>query len=160
MTILKAGSGFVKLIFLPMLFCSPYPCYFAHHFYLNYTIIYKCYDALRPIAAHKAIWLYYSTNFLPPQTYLLMLQTRNSRFQNYKLLIQNLRTFDIKHTNYQSFLLQTTTDSKITNYQSFLLQTPYSNITNYQSFLLALTRSKDRRWCWEKREDSLSLNCR
>ena len=24
--------------------------------------------------AHKTIWLYYSINFLPPQTYLLMLQ--------------------------------------------------------------------------------------
>ena len=83
--------------------------------------------------AHKTIWLYYSINFLPPQTYLLMLQTPDSKITNYwyktyEVLMENLRTIDTKPTNYQSFLLQT----------------PDSNITNYQSFLLAL-RSKDRR---------------
>ena len=49
--------------------------------------------------AHKTIWLYYSTNFLPQQTYLLMLQTLDSKitnywYKNYKQLIQNLRTID------------------------------------------------------------------
>ena len=55
--------------------------------------------------AHKTIWLYYSINFFPPQTYLLMLQTPNSKITNYwyktyELLIQNLRTIDTNLTNY------------------------------------------------------------
>ena len=118
MTILIAGSGCAKLIFLPRQFCAPF--LFTLHYYCTY--------------AHKTIWLYYSTYFLPPQTYLLMLQSTNSRFQNYELLIQNLRTFDTKPMNYQSFLLQIA-DFKITNYQSFLIQTPDSNITNYLPIL-------------------------
>ena len=116
-------------------FCAPF--LFTLHYYLR--MLWCTY-------AYKTIWLYYSIKFLSSQTYLLMLQTPYSKitnywFKTYELLIQNLRTFDTKPTNYQSFLIQT----------------PDSNITNYQSFLLALTRSKDRRWCWEK--DSPSLNC-
>ena len=34
---------------LPSRFCAPYPVDFAHHFYLYFTIIYACYDALMPI---------------------------------------------------------------------------------------------------------------
>ena len=49
MTILTAGSGCAKLSFLPMRFCAPYPGDFAFHFYLHFTIIYACYDALMPI---------------------------------------------------------------------------------------------------------------
>ena len=48
---------------------------------------------------------YYSTNFLPPQAYLLVLQTLDSKITNYwyktsELLIQNLQTVDTKLTNY------------------------------------------------------------
>ena len=81
MMILTAGSGCAKLIFLPMRFCAPYPVNFAHHFYLHFTIIYACYDALMPIKLFD--YSYYSINFLPPQTYLLMLQTPNSKITNY-----------------------------------------------------------------------------
>ena len=130
---------------LPRRFCAPF--LFTLHYYLR--MLWWTY-------AHKSIWLYYSINFLPPQTYLATHVT-NSRFQNYEQLIQNLWTFDTKPTNYQSFLLQTA-DFKITNYQSFLIQSQFQILqTSYQSFLLVLTRSKDCRWCWEK--DSLSLNC-
>ena len=157
MTILTAGSGCAKLIFLPMRFCAPYPVDFAHHFYLHFTIIYACYDALMPIKLFD--YTIQLTFFLHKPTYsccklqipkLRTIDTKltNYWYKTYELLIQNWRTFDTKPTNYQSFLLQTA-DFKITNYQSFLIQTPDSNITNYQSFLLALTRSKDRRWCWE-----------
>ena len=77
--------------------------------------------------AHKTIWLYYSINFLPPQTYLLMLQTPNSKITNYwyktyELLIQNLRTIDTNLTNYwyktYELLIQNlrTIDTKLTNY--------------------------------------------
>ena len=81
MKILSARSGCAKLIFLPMRFCTPYPVDFAHHFYLHFTIIYACYDALMPIKLFD--YSYYSINFLPPQTYLLMLQTPNSKITNY-----------------------------------------------------------------------------
>ena len=166
MTILTAGSGCAKLIFLPMRFCASYPVDFAHHFYLHFTIIYACYDALMliklfdyaiqlPFFLHKPTYSCYKLQI--PKLRTIDTKLTNYWYKTYELLIQNLRTFDTKPTNYQSFLLQTA-DFKITNYQSFLIQTPDSNITNYQSFLLALTRSKDRRWCWEK--DSLSLNCR
>ena len=87
---------------------------------------------------HETIWLYYSTNFLPPQTYLLMLQNTNSRFQNYELaidtkltkywyktyevLIQNLRSIDTKLTKYwyktYKVLIQNlqSIDTKLTKY--------------------------------------------
>ena len=52
MTILTAGSGCAKLIFLPMQFCAPYPGDYARHFYLHFTIIYARYDALMPINLH------------------------------------------------------------------------------------------------------------
>ena len=139
---------------LPSRFCAPF--LFTFHYYLR--MLWCTY-------AHKTIWLYYSINFLPPQTYLLMLQTPNSKITNYwyktyELLIQNLRTIDSYKT--YELLIQNlqTFDTKPTNYQSFLLQTADFKITNNQSFLLALTRSKDRRWCWEKDKDNLSLNCR
>ena len=105
MTILTAGSGCAKLIFLPMRFCARQrtlpsrfcaPFLFTFHYYLR--MLWCTY-------AHKTIWLYYSINFLPPQTYLLILQTPNSIITNYwyktyELLIQNLRTIDTKLTNY------------------------------------------------------------
>ena len=80
MTILTAGSGCAKLIFLPMRFCAPYPGNFALHFYLHFTIIYACYDALMPI---KLFDYTIQLTFFPPQTYLLMLQTPNSKITNY-----------------------------------------------------------------------------
>ena len=49
---------------LPSRFCAPF--LFTFHYYLR--MLWCTY-------AHKTIWLYYSINFLPPQTYLLMLQT-------------------------------------------------------------------------------------
>ena len=75
-------------------FCAPFLITF--HYYLR--MLWCTY-------AHKTIWLYYSINFLPPQTYLLMLQTPNSKITNYwyktyELLIQNLRTIDTNLTNY------------------------------------------------------------
>ena len=69
-----------------------------------------------------------------------MLQTPDS-YQNYELLIQNLRTIDTKPTNYQSFLLQTP-DSKITNYQSFLIQTLDSNITKLPILFVSVDKIK------------------
>ena len=91
-------------------FCAPFLITF--HYYLR--MLWCTY-------AHKTIWLYYSINFLPPQTYLLMLAT-NSKFQNNELLIQNLRTIDTKLTNYwyktYELLIQNlrTIDTKLTNY--------------------------------------------
>ena len=97
-------------------FCAPFLITF--HYYL--CMLWCTY-------AHKTIWLYYSINFLPPQTYLLMLQTPNSKIMNYwyktyGLLIQNLRTIDTKLTNYwyktYELLIQNlrTIDTKLTNY--------------------------------------------
>ena len=91
-------------------FCAPFLITF--HYYLR--MLWCTY-------AHKTIWLYYSINFLPPQTYLLMLGT-NSKFQNNELLIQNLRTIDTKLTNYwyktYELLIQILQiiDTKLTNY--------------------------------------------
>ena len=97
-------------------FCAPFLITF--HYYLR--MLWCTY-------AHKTIWLYYSINFLPPQTYLLMLQTPNSKITNYwyktyELLIQNLRTNDTNLTNYwyksYELLIQNlrTIDTKLTNY--------------------------------------------
>ena len=87
------------LLTLPSRFCAPF--LFTFHYYLR--MLWCTY-------AHKTIWLYYSINFLPPQTYLLMLQTPKLRtidtkltnywYKTYKLLIQNLQTIDTKLTNY------------------------------------------------------------
>ena len=87
MTILTAGSGCAKLIFLPMRFCAPYPVDFAHHFYLHFTIIYACYDALVPIKLFD--YTIQLTFFLHKPTYSC-----------YKLQIPKLRTIDTKLTNY------------------------------------------------------------
>ena len=57
---------------LPRQFCAPF--LFTFHYYLR--MLWCTY-------AHKTIWLYYSINFLPPQTYLLMLQTPDSKITNY-----------------------------------------------------------------------------
>ena len=93
---------------LPSRFCAPF--LFTFHYYLR--MLWFTY-------AHKTIWLYYSINFLPLQTYLLMLQTKipklrtidtkltNYWYKTYELLIQNLQTIDTKLTNY---------DTKLTNY--------------------------------------------
>ena len=146
MTILTAGSGCAKLIFLPMLFCAPYPVDFAHHFYLHFTIIYACYDALMPIKLYD--YTIQLTFFLHKPTYsCYKLQIPNLRtidtkltnywYKTYELLIQNLRTIDTKLTNYwyktYELLIQNlrTFDTKPTNYQSFLLQTADFKITNY-----------------------------
>ena len=83
MTILTAGSGCAKLIFLPMRFCKPYPVDFAHHFYLHFTIIYACYDALRPMPIKLFDHTIQLTFFLHKPKYLLMLQTSNSKITNY-----------------------------------------------------------------------------
>ena len=91
-------------------FCAPFLITF--HYYL--CMLWCTY-------AHKTIWLYYSINFLPPQTYLATHVT-NSKFQNNELLIQNLRTIDTKLTNYwyksYELLIQNlrTIDTKLTNY--------------------------------------------
>ena len=87
MTILTAGSGCAKLIFLPMRFCAPYPVDFAHHFYLHFTIIYACYGALMPIKLFD--YTIQLTFFLHKPTYSC-----------YKLQIPKLRTIDTKLTNY------------------------------------------------------------
>ena len=92
MTILTAGSGCAKLIFLPMRFCAPYPVDFAHHFYLHFTIIYACYDALMPIKLFD--YTIQLTFFLHKPTYSCY------KLKNYELLIQNLRTIDTKLTNF------------------------------------------------------------
>ena len=81
MTILTTGSGCAKLIFLPMRFCTPHPGDFTHHFYLHFTIIYACHDALMLIKLFD--YTIQLANFLPPQTYLLMLQTPDSKITNY-----------------------------------------------------------------------------
>ena len=81
MTILTAGSGCAKLIFLPMQFCAPYPGNFAH------TIIYACYDALMPIKLFD--YTIQLTFFLHKPTYSC-----------YKLQIPKLRTIDTKLTNF------------------------------------------------------------
>ena len=87
MTILTARSRCAKLIFLPMRFCAPYPGDFAHHFYLHFTIIYACYDALMPIKLFD--YTIQLTFFLHKPTYSC-----------YKLQIPKLRTIDTKLTNY------------------------------------------------------------
>ena len=132
---------------LPMQFCAPF--LFTLHYYLH--MLWCTY-------AHKINWLCYSTNFLPSQTYLLMLQTPDSKIMNYwyktyKLLIQNLQTtnpfgyklqiLNLRTTNpfyYKLQILNLRTTNPFcyklqilnlaTNYQSFLLQTPDSKITN------------------------------
>ena len=103
MTILTAGSGCAKLIFLPMRFCAPYPVDFAHYFYLHFTIIYAFYDALMPIKLFD--YTIQLTFFLHKPTYscyklqIPKLRTIDS-YKTYELLIQNLRTIDTKLTNY------------------------------------------------------------
>ena len=87
MTILTAGSGCAKLIFLPMRFCAPYPGDFALHFYLHFTIIYAYYDALMPIKLFD--YTIQLTFFLHKPTYSC-----------YKLQIPKLRTIDKKLMNY------------------------------------------------------------
>ena len=76
-----------KINFLPMRFCAPYPVNFAHHFYLHFTIIYACYDALMPIKLFD--YTIQLTFFLHKPTYSC-----------YKLQIPKLRTIDTKLTNY------------------------------------------------------------
>ena len=87
MMILTAGSGCAKLIFLPMRFCAPYPGDFALHFYLHFTIIYTCYNALMPIKLFD--YTIQLTFFFHKPTYSC-----------YKLQIPKLRTIDTKLTNY------------------------------------------------------------
>ena len=79
MTILTAGSGCAKLIFLPMLFCAPF--LFTFHYYL------RIYDALMPIKQFD--YTIQLTFFLHKPTYSC-----------YKLQIPKLRTIDTKLTNY------------------------------------------------------------
>ena len=55
----------------PLQFCAPF--LFTLHYYLR--MLWCTY-------AHKTIWLYYSTNILPPQTYLFMLQTPDFKIMN------------------------------------------------------------------------------
>ena len=70
-----------KIIFLPMRFCASYPGDFVRHFYLHFTIIYACYDALKPIKLFD--YTIQLTFFLHKPTYLLMLQTPDSKITNY-----------------------------------------------------------------------------
>ena len=146
MTILTAGSGCAKLIFLPMRFCAPYPVDFAHHFYLHFTIIYACYDALMPIKLfdytiqltfflHKPTYSCYKlqspklrtidtklTNYWYKTYKLLILNLRTTNPFCYKLQIPYLRTIDTKLTNYwyktYELLIQNlrTSDKKLTNF--------------------------------------------
>ena len=117
MTVFIAGSECAKLIFLPSRFCGTLSSQFCAPFLITFHYYLRM---LWCTYAHKTIWLYYSINFLPPQTYLLMLQT--PKFQNNELLIQNLRTIDTKLTNYwyksYELLIQIlrTIDTKLTNY--------------------------------------------
>ena len=110
---------------LPSRFCAPF--LFTFHYYLR--MLWCTY-------AHKTIWLYYSINFLPPQTYLAYscyklqipkLRTIDTKLTNYwyktyELLIQNLRTIDTKLTNYwhktYELLIQNlrTIDTRLTNF--------------------------------------------
>ena len=158
MTILTAGSGCTKLIFLPMRFCAPYPVDVAHHFYLHFTIIYACYDALMPIKLfdytiqltfflHKPTYSCYKLQI--PKLRTIDTKLTNYWYKTYELLIQNLRTIDTKLTNYwyktYELLIQNlrTIDTKLTNYWYktyelliLNLQTSDTKPTNYQSFLL------------------------
>ena len=155
MTILTAGSGCAKLNFLHMLFCVPYLCYFAHHFYFTLHY-YLC--MLSCTYAHKTIWLCYSTKFLPPQTYwafscyklqipkwrTIDTKLTNYLYKTYELLVQNLRAIGTKLTNYwyKTYELLTqnlkTIDAKLKNYwyktYELLvqnLQTIGTKLTNY-----------------------------
>ena len=83
-----------NLFFFPLRFCAPYPVNFAHHFYLHFTIIYACYDALMPIKLFD--YTIQLTFFLHKPTY----SCYKLQIQNNELLIQNLRTIDTKLTNY------------------------------------------------------------
>ena len=108
--ILTAGSGCTKLIFLPMQFCAPYPGNFAHHFYLHYTIIYACYDALMPIKLFdytiQLTFVFHKPTYSCYKLQIPKLRTIDTK--TYKLLIQNLRTTNPFCYKLQILKLQTT----------------------------------------------------
>ena len=137
---------------LPSRFCAPF--LFTFHYYL--CMLWCTY-------AHKTIWLYYSINFLPPQTYLLMLQTPNSKITNYwyktyELLIQNLRTIDTKLTNYwyktYELLIQNlrTIDTKLTNfwYKTYKLLILNLQTTNPFCYKLQILKLQTTNPFWYK----------
>ena len=161
MTILKAGNGCAKLNFLPMLFCAPYRCYFAHLTgailrtisILHYTIIYACYDALMPIKLFD--YTIQLTFFLHKPTYscyklqIPKLRTIGTKLTNYwnktyELLVQNLRTIGTKLTNYwyktYELLVQNlrTIGTKLTNYWYKTYELLVASYKNYELLIQKL----------------------
>ena len=145
MTILTAGSGCAKLIFLPMRFCAPF--LFTFYYYLRMlwcTYAHKTiyYTIQLTFFLHKPTYSCYKLQI--PKLWTIDIKLTNYWYKTYELLIQNLRTIDTKLTNYwyktYELLIQNlrTIDTKLTNYwyktHELLIQnlrTIDTKLTNY-----------------------------